>query len=64
MPEGWCRRHAIQITAQLPENPEDALRVLELARQLVEGFLRPQMALERPEAGGAILAFPASSISR
>lgn len=35
----WHRRHAIQIVAQLPENPKDALQVLELARQLVEGFL-------------------------
>ncbi len=36
----WRRRHAIQIAAQLPENPDDALAVLDYARQLVEGFLR------------------------
>lgn len=37
--ESWQRRHAIQIAAQLPEDSKDALRVLELARELVEGFL-------------------------
>ena len=35
----WHRRHAIQIAAALPDTVEDALLVLELARQLVEGFL-------------------------
>jgi len=43
--EAWHRRHAIQIAAALPETPEDALLVLELARQLVEDFL----AEPRPE---------------
>lgn len=33
------RMHAIQIVAALPQEPEDALLVLELAKQLVEGFL-------------------------
>jgi hypothetical protein len=33
------RRHAIQVVCSLPEGTEDALIVLELARQLVEGFL-------------------------
>ena len=37
--EAWHRRHAIQVAASLPETTEDALLVLELARQLVEGFL-------------------------
>ena len=35
----WRRRHAIQIVAQLPEGIDDALEVLELARELVKGFL-------------------------
>jgi len=40
MPDNnWQRRMAIQIAAQLPERPEDALLVLELARELVETFL-------------------------
>jgi hypothetical protein len=33
------RRHAIQIVSALPNDTEDALIVLDLARQLVEGFL-------------------------
>ncbi len=37
--KNWQRRHAIQIVAQLPDNPRDAIQVLELAKQLVEGFL-------------------------
>jgi hypothetical protein len=37
--EAWHRRHAIQIAAALPEDVEDALIVLELARELVESFL-------------------------
>lgn len=42
--EAWHRRHAIQIAAALPETKDDALAVLELARQLVESFLCPQAA--------------------
>lgn len=49
--DAWHRRHAVQIAAALPETPEDALLVLELARQLVVGFLagppRPELALDR-----------------
>jgi hypothetical protein len=49
--EAWHKRQAIQIAAALPETREDALMVLDLARELVEGFLygpqRPEMPLER-----------------
>jgi hypothetical protein len=38
MAEAWHRRHAIQIAAALPETREDALIVLEFARELVERF--------------------------
>lgn len=55
----WRRRHAIQIVAQLPENPEDALVVLELAKELVEGFLQGAQARPVP-----VVAFPASASSR
>jgi hypothetical protein len=34
--EAWHRRHAIQVAASLPDTTEDALLVLELAKQLVE----------------------------
>jgi hypothetical protein len=57
----WHRRHAIQIVAQLPESTEDALMVLELAQELVEGFLRgcqPRAPLAE------VKAFPASASSR
>ncbi|MGX1322691.1 hypothetical protein ACVIW2_001449 [Bradyrhizobium huanghuaihaiense] len=33
------RRHAIQMVAALPNDPEDALIVLQLARELVTVFL-------------------------
>lgn len=33
------RRHAVQVVAALPEDTADALKVLELARELVAGFL-------------------------
>jgi hypothetical protein len=39
----WHRRHAIQIAASLPDGAEDALIVLELARQLVATFLQVDM---------------------
>jgi hypothetical protein len=35
----WQKRHAIQIVAQLPEGKDDALRVLEEAKTLVESYL-------------------------
>ena len=47
--EAWHRRHAIQIAAALPEDAEDALMVLELAKQLVERVL---YAPQRPEPPG------------
>lgn len=61
MSEEWLRRQAVQITAQLPDNPDDALQVLELAKTLVNDFLRPQEARERFPEG--VLAFPASAAS-
>lgn len=57
----WRRRHAIQIVAQLPEGIEDALAVLELSRELVEGFLAKGQ--ERAPLAD-VLAFPASASSR
>lgn len=57
--ENWQRRHAIQIAAQLPEDTRDALRVLELTRELVEGFLEGGQA----RAPAEVVAFPASASS-
>lgn len=60
---GWLKRQAIQITAQLPENTDDALAVLEHAKALVEGFLMDQPALERERPAAAVLSFTAASAS-
>lgn len=35
----WRRRQALQIASQLPEDPKDALAVLDHAKTLVERFL-------------------------
>jgi len=37
--EMWLKRQAIQVAAQLPEDRDDALRVLDYARELVTEFL-------------------------
>lgn len=57
------RRHAIQIVAQLPEEPSDALMVLELAKELVETFLAPEAHLPLRLVPGDVVAFPAASSS-
>lgn len=62
--EAWHRRQAIQIAAALPENKEDALAVLELARELVEGFLYPAQAPPAPrdrERGSVVSLSSATS---
>lgn len=46
----WLRRQAIQLAAQLPESPEEALVVLGFAREIVERFLTPdQVPVPRSE---------------
>jgi hypothetical protein len=45
----WHRRHAIQIAAQLLDDPGDALLVLEYARQLVEIFLADRPRAPSPD---------------
>lgn len=40
--DGHLRRYAIQIAAQLPENIDDARRVISLLQELTESFLAPQ----------------------
>lgn len=51
----WQRRHAIQIVAQLPEGTQDALMVLELAREVVETFLQ---ADQRRAPAAEVVSFP------
>jgi len=44
MLEMRLRRHAVEIVSQLPESPAEALRVLQLAKELVDRFLINQDA--------------------
>lgn len=45
MPQIWHRRQAMVLAGQLPENPEDALLVLQAVHELLETFLSaPQAA--------------------
>jgi hypothetical protein len=40
--EHWHRRSALCLASQLPENPDDALAVLDCVRELVGTFLRSE----------------------
>jgi hypothetical protein len=40
----WLRRLALGLSAQLPDNAEDAKAVLDCVRDLVENFLYPHAA--------------------
>ena len=63
MVEAWHRKHAIQIAAALPETREDAMLVLDLAREIVEKFLfgdqRAPAAAERDR--GAVLSLSSAT---
>jgi hypothetical protein len=57
--EQWHRRHALTLAGQLPEGQDDALAVLECARELVTTFMQADVpepvkasvvALVRPRA--------------
>jgi len=36
----WRRRHALTLASQLPDDPADALVILDLVRELVVSFLQ------------------------
>jgi hypothetical protein len=40
-PDGdrWLRRQALQLVAQMPDDPDDALRIIQLMDTLVRSFL-------------------------
>ena len=40
--EHWRRRQALQVAAQLPDEPEEALTVMRHAQTLVRSFLAPR----------------------
>lgn len=44
--EAWHRRHALNLTAQLPDKIEDARLVLQAMQELVETFLSDPPAPE------------------
>lgn len=52
----WHRRHAITLVGQLPENTDDALLVLQEARNLVESFLIgvPEEAEDKARAANVL----------
>ena len=56
----WRRRHAVQIAAQLPDDPQDAIAVLDHAKSLVEKFLAPRA----PQDGSVVVFRAADALSR
>ncbi len=48
--EAWRKRHALQIAAQLPENPEDAEAVLNYTRDLLTSFMNARSAQDDQRA--------------
>lgn len=51
----WLKRQAVQIAAQLPDDPEQAIQVLGYAKEIVEKFLRDD------QGEGVVLKFPVDS---
>ena len=60
MPLGWHRRHAITLASQLPDNPADALLVLQATKELVEMFLLGHADTDEPRAAN-VLVFEAKA---
>jgi hypothetical protein len=42
--DAYLRRQAVQLAAQLPEKPQDALEVIAYMQRVVEEFLAPTRA--------------------
>jgi hypothetical protein len=53
----WHRRLALGLSAQLPDNAEDARAVLECVAELVETFLYPRSDADAGEAQDRVLLF-------
>jgi hypothetical protein len=67
MPEdqAWRRRQALQLAAQLPDNTDDALAIVDLTRKLVVSWLCADQARAPLEpVTGEVVEFPASASSR
>ena len=52
----WRRRHALTLASQLPDNPADALVILDLVRELVVTFLQPGVMPEPEPAKAPVIA--------
>lgn len=66
--DGWRRRQAVQLAAQLPESRADAIAVLEYVRQIAESHMFPlegsyPQALETDGNHGRVLELCAGPIS-
>lgn len=46
--DGFIKRSALQIAAQLPEDPKDAKKVIELVQEILLNFNRPVAAGKGP----------------
>lgn len=46
--ELWLRRQALQVACQLPEGIEDARKVIDYMRELVDGFWGAKASPRRP----------------
>lgn len=55
-PLAWHKRHALTIASQLPENPADALLILEAAKKIVEVFMSSEEE-DRPRRATNVLPF-------
>lgn len=62
-PENWQRRQGLQIAAMLPDDPNDALQILQFARELVENYLQKPKQ-EAAASAHAVLDFRDSSSPR
>jgi hypothetical protein len=48
--ETWHRRQAMMLASELPENPADALAILDCVKELVVAFLRSEEPEPAPKA--------------
>lgn len=46
--ERWCKKQAINIAALLPDDPDEAKRVLQYAQELVGSFLIGEPPIVKP----------------
>lgn len=57
----WRKRHALQIASQLPEQHDDALAIMALVQELVDGFLAPPKDGRRKPQGAVLVRLRAGA---